>query len=124
MKRIVNFTDLNAWKESHKLAMLIYKHTEVYPRKEVYGLTSQIRRSAVSVSSNISEGFGRRTRKEKTQFYSMSLGSLSELQNQLILSNDIGYIVQKDFRLIFEQTIIVQKLINGLTKSVSKLRNT
>jgi four helix bundle protein len=122
-KKIYNFYDLNTWKEAHKLVLMIYKTVKLFPKAENFILTSQILRAVISVSSNISEGFSRRTRKEKIQFYSTALGSLTEVQNQLFISKDIGYIHQGYFDRIYAQTVIVHKLINGLIKS-AKIHNT
>ncbi len=122
-KKITNFTDLNAWKEAHKLVILVYKIVKNFPKSEAFILIPQILRAVISVSSNIAEGFSRRTRKEKVQFYSTSLGSLTEVQNQLIISRDIGYIEKDDFDKVYYQTIIVHKLINGLIKS-AEIHNT
>ncbi|MDP3696723.1 MAG: four helix bundle protein [Candidatus Taylorbacteria bacterium] len=114
--KIKSFTDLNAWKEAHKLAIMIYKATDNFPSKENFGLTSQMRRSAVSVSSNIAEGFSRATNKDKYQFYSIAQGSLTELQNQLLISKDVGYLEEQNFMNIANQTVTVNKLINGLKR--------
>src|SRR3989338_7264449 len=92
---ILSFTDLRVWQEGHKLVLMVYRETKHFPDEERFGLTSQVRRSAVSVTSNIAEGFGRFSYKEKLQFYHTSLGSLFELQNQLIIARDIGYLSQK-----------------------------
>jgi four helix bundle protein len=116
-KRIQNFTDLNAWKESHALVLMVYELAKIFPREEIFGITNQIRRAAVSITSNLAEGFGRQTYKEKVQFYSISLGSLTELQNQLIISKDIKYLTVEDFIAAENQFIIAQKLICGLIKS-------
>jgi four helix bundle protein len=116
-KRIQNFTDLNAWKESHALVLMVYELAKIFPREEIFGITNQIRRAAVSIISNLAEGFGRQTYKEKVQFYSISLGSLTELQNQLIISKDIKYLTVEDFIAAENQFIIAQKLICGLIKS-------
>ncbi len=121
--KIKNFTDLNACKEAHKLVLMIYKLTDSFPQKEVLSLTSQMRRAAVSVSSNIAEGFSRKTNKDKAQFYTMNQGSLTELQNQLIISRDVKYIDNKTFMQTAEQTVTVNKLINGL-KRIVKIQNT
>src|SRR5574343_682937 len=115
--RIQNFTDLIAWKEGHKLVLIIYKETEIFPNKERYGLTSQMRRAAVSITSNIAEGFSRNSAKEKDRFYNVSLASLVELQNQLIIARDINYLIKEKFSTIADQTITVSKLINGLIKT-------
>ena len=85
-KKIVSFTDLNTWREGHTLVLEIYRKTKKFPKEELFGLTSQMRRSAVSVTSNIAEGFSRRSYKEKTQFYFMAQGSLTELQNKIAFS--------------------------------------
>ena len=119
MQKIQSFTDLNAWKEAHVLVLNIYKETKKFPDDEKFGLTNQMRRSAVSITSNIAEGFSRKGTKEKIQYCYLALGSLAELQNQLVISRDIGYISNTDFRLLAEKSIIVSKLINGLIKSKS-----
>ena len=118
--KIKSFTDLNAWKEGHKLVLMIYKNTDAFPQKEVFVLTNQMRRSVVSITSNIAEGFSRATDKDKVQFYSIAQGSLTELQNQLLIARDVGYIKEEIFREIANQTITVSKLINGL----KRIRNT
>ncbi|MDD5031903.1 MAG: four helix bundle protein [Patescibacteria group bacterium] len=115
--KIHSFTDLNAWKEGHKLILMIYGITKRFPKDELFGLTSQIRRCTVSITSNIAEGFSRQSYKEKIQFYSMALGSVTELQNQLLISRDIGYINKTQFQNIAEQSVKVHKIINGLIKS-------
>jgi len=118
MGKIINFTDLDTWKEAHKLVLLVYKLVENFPKKETYILISQILRAAISITSNIAEGFSRRGKKEKLQFYSVALGSLTELQNQIILARDINYISINQYEEVFRQTIIVQKLIHGLIKGI------
>lgn len=116
--KITSFTDLHAWQEGHKLVLTIYKITRYFPKAEIYGLTNQMQRCVISITSNIAEGFSRSSRKEKIQFYYMSLGSLTELQNQLLISKDLGYIDKVKFDQIAEQTVIVHKLLNGLIKSI------
>jgi four helix bundle protein len=115
-EKITSFTDLIAWKEGHKLVLMIYEITEKFPPKENFGLTSQIRRSAVSITSNIAEGFSRFSAKEKYQFYCISIGSLTELQNQLLIARDVGYLGKEGFTKIANQTITVHKLLCGLKK--------
>lgn len=99
-KKIKSFTDLEAWQEAHKLVLILYKITEEFPKKEIFCLVSQMRRAAISVSSNIAEGFSRNTVGEKCQFYAMALGSLTELQNQLLVARDVKYIDSSEFRKI------------------------
>lgn len=113
---IKNFTDLNAWKEGHKLVLEIYRITQKFPKEEQFGLINQLRRAVVSFTSNIAEGFSRNSYKEKSQFYSMALGSLTEVQNQLIISKDIRYITADEFNQFENQIIIISKITNGLIK--------
>jgi len=115
-EKIKKFTDLNAWKEGHKIVLMIYKTTKDFPKDEMFGLVSQLRRCAVSVTSNIAEGFSRQSYKEKINFYSMALGSLTELQNQCLIARDVGYISQDKFMEIANQSVVVHKLINGLIR--------
>ena len=96
--------------------LLVYKITKTFPREELYDLVSQMRRCAVSITSNIAEGFSRQSYKEKVQFYSMALGSVTELQNQLLVARDVGYLKVSKFHEIANKTVIVHKIINGLVK--------
>lgn len=89
---IKRFTDLVVWQEAHKLLLDIYKASQDFPDKERFGLVSQICRAAVSITSNIAEGFSRYHFKDKVNFYYDARGSLSEVMNQLIISRDLGYI--------------------------------
>lgn len=123
-EKIRSFTDLNAWKEGHQLVLEVYKQSEKFPNDERFCLIDQIRRSVISITSNIAEGFSRFGKNEKRQFYRIALGSLTELQNQLLIARDLGYLTKSDFDRLAELTITVSKLINGLLKSVSKTLNT
>ena|SRR3989344_2337257 len=119
--KIKNFTDLVAWQEAHRLVLDVYKLTEKFPSEEKFGLTNQIRRAVVSVTSNISEGFSRNSAKEKSQFYRISLGSLAEVQNHTIVAKDLKYISSTDLNEAFERIILVNKLLRGLLKSSTYL---
>ncbi len=114
--RIREFTDLKVWQESHRLVLLVYEQTKRFPREEIFGLTSQMRRSAVSVSSNIAEGFGRQGYKEKVQFYYLSQGSLTELKNQFFIARDISYVTLDEFQKLSAQATFVHRLLQGLIK--------
>jgi four helix bundle protein len=114
---IQSFTDLITWKEAHKLVLMIYKITKSFPKEEIYSLMDQMKRCSVSISSNIAEGFSRKSKKEKIQFYHISRGSVTELQNQLLIAKDVDYISKEDFKNIAQQTISVHKLLNGLIKT-------
>jgi len=87
-----SFRDLVVWQEAHKLVLMIYKVTTAFPNAEQYGLTSQIRRAAVSVPANIVEGFHRQSWQEKTRFYNIAEASLEEVKYYLILASDLDYI--------------------------------
>lgn len=119
--KIKSFTDLYTWQEGHKLVIMIYRETEKFPQKEIFGLTNQMRRAVVSITSNVAEGFSRNTTKDKFQFYSIAQGSLTELQNQLIIARDVNYLDSESFKKIANQTIIVNKLLNGLKRIRSSI---
>jgi len=114
--KIKSFTDLIAWREAHKLVLSVYKATKSFPKEEMFCLTSQIRRAVISISSNIAEGFSRNSVKDKCQFYTIALGSLTELQNQLLIGRDLKYLAENDFQNVAQQTVRVSKLISGLKK--------
>ena len=109
--KIRSFTDLDAWREGHRLVIDIYKITREFPKEELFGLTNQLRRAAVSFTSNIAEGFSRNSYKEKLQFYSIALGSLTEVQNQLLVARDVEYITKEDFN---------NNLLPSITTSLGK----
>ncbi len=110
-KNVNNHKDLEVWKKSIELSKNIYIITKNFPKEEIYGITSQIRRSAVSIPSNIAEGAARNHDKEFIQFLYISLGSLAELETQLIISKEIGYLEKIDINL--EE---IRKMILGLIK--------
>ena len=121
--KIRSFTDLDAWREGHTLVIMIYKNTQSFPKEELFAPTSQLRRCAVSITSNIAEGFSRQSYREKVQFYSMALGSLTELQNQLLVAKDVDYLSNATFEEIAAQSIKVHKIINGLIKRAKQIRD-
>lgn len=115
-EKIRSFTDLVAWQKGHGLVLSVYQATSKFPKEEVFGLTNQMRRAAVSITSNIAEGFSRSTNKDKVQFYTMAMGSLTELQNQVMIARDVEYIDQRDYSPLEEKIITVGKLISGLKR--------
>ena len=115
-EKIHSFTQLLAWKEGHGLVISIYQLVEGFPNKEQFGLSNQICRAAVSITSNIAEGFSRTSKKEKAQFYAMAHGSLSEVQNQLLIARDVGCISNDQFQLLATRSILISKLLNGLIR--------
>jgi four helix bundle protein len=119
VQKITSFTQLFSWQKGHALALLVYKLTKLYPKEELFGLVSQMRRCGVSITSNIAEGFSRRSSKEKVQFYYIALGSVTELQNQLLLSRDLGFLSEENFKQASSLSTDVARLING---AISKIR--
>lgn len=105
---------LEAWKNSIDLVVEIYNITKEFPTDEQYGIINQIRRSAVSIPSNIAEGCARQTAKETNQFLHISLGSLAELETQLIISTELNYV--KNIDEVFDKLALIRGLIFGLIK--------
>ena len=110
--------DLDVWKKSVSLVTSIYEVTKAFPKDEMYGITNQIRRSAVSIPSNIAEGSARQGDKEFAHFLYISLGSLSELETQLIIANNLKYLTITDYELTIEQLEEIRKMLLGLIKYV------
>jgi len=108
---MLSFYELNFWKRSHELCLKIYNITRDFPKPEVYGVTSQIRRSSSSVPTNIAEGCGRRSKKEFGYFLNIACGSLSEVEYQLILSKDLNYISEEISKLLINEVIEIRKMI-------------
>ncbi len=113
-----NHKDLEVWKKSIDLVKDIYKTTQSFPKEEIYGLTNQIRRASVSISSNIAEGAARHHKNEFKQFLYISLGSLSELETQLIISKEINFINAEKFDYLENYLIMIRKMLLGLIKSI------
>jgi len=119
--KINKFTDLEVWKEAHKLTLVIYQITNNFPKSELYGLTSQLRRAAVSIESCIAEGFSRYHYKDRLRFYYDARGSISEVQSQLITAKDLKFIKEKQFDDIFNQTEKTGIILGGLIRSTENL---
>ncbi len=111
-----SYKDLIVWQKSIDLVSKIYEITENFPKHELFGLTSQIRRSAVSIPSNIAEGFNRKHRKEFAQFISIAFGSGAELETQILVAKSLKFLKDSDF-------IIVDKTLNEIMKMLNKLRS-
>ena len=119
--KITKFTDLIVWQQSHKLVLSVYQVTKQFPREEIFGLTSQMRRAAVSVTSNIAEGFARKSKKEKSQFYTIARGSLVELESQLLVSRDILYLTAEAFEKIYAELVSAHQLLNAFINKTNNL---
>jgi four helix bundle protein len=114
--KIKNFKDLKIWQKSMELAKVIYQATNSFPAKETYGIISQMRRSAVSVPSNIAEGFMRRHNKEFKQFLYIAIGSLAELETQVLLSEELGFLKKDNNKDIQADINELNKMIMSLIK--------
>jgi len=114
------YTELEVWKTARFFASYIYKLTAKFPKEETYGITSQIRRCAVSVPSNIAEGSGRQHPKETIQFLAIARGSLYELETQLYVSFDINFISEVQLNESITQIEVLGKLINGYIRYLNK----
>lgn len=114
------FENLNAWKESRKLVVSVYQLLDGFPKIEKYVLCDQIRRSIVSVPSNLAEGSGRISIKEQLHFYEIAYGSLMEAYNQLILAADLNYIEEVSLNDLRPQIDSVARMLNGLRSSLLK----
>jgi four helix bundle protein len=117
-ERLVSFQDVEVWRKSHKLVLSVYEVTKSFPADEKFGLTSQMRRAAVSVPANIAEGFKRQGIKDKLKFYNIAEGSLEELKYYFILALDLDYLKENKALLLDAEQISRQ--MNGLIASTRR----
>lgn len=115
--RIFSFEKLIAWQKGRELAILIYKTTKLFPKDETFGMISQMRRCSISIASNLAEGSGRNSMKDKARFSEIAFSSSLELLNQVILSNDFEYIDENQYTILREKITEVNMLFDGLHKS-------
>jgi four helix bundle protein len=113
-----DFKKLKVWQRSHQLVLDIYKSTEKFPKIELYGLTSQIRRSAVSIPSNIAEGCGKEGQAEFARYLRIAMGSANELEYQLILSHDLQYLTAEVFETLIDEVNQLKKMLVTLVKRI------
>ena len=115
---MTGYEKLDVWQKSISLVTEIYTLAKLLPKEEIYALSDQIRRSAVSIPSNIAEGSSRNSKKEFIQFLYISLGSLCELETQILIAKNIGYI--QDITIIQTKTLQIKKMLNALITSIKK----
>lgn len=118
--RIFSFEKLIVWQKARQLSIKIYKSTKHFPSEEKFGITSQMRRASISISSNIAEGSGRHSSKEKARFTEIAYGSTLELLNQYILSNDLEFLVDEIYQEIREDISEIAAMLDGLYKTQIK----
>ncbi len=116
MATVKSFEDLSVWKDARTFTNKIYLLTKKFPNEELYGLTSQIRRAAVSIMSNIAEGFDRYSTKEFINFLIISRGSISEVQNDLFIAIDLKYINEEEFQQMYKYSKELARQVNGFIK--------
>jgi four helix bundle protein len=115
-----SYRDLIAYQKAYQLTLDIYKCTKAFPKEELFGIVSQMRRSAVSIPCNISEGYCRNHRKEYVQFLNIAFGSCGELETLLSLSKDLGYLSQSEFEKLYGSRAEVSRLLWKLSQSLKK----
>ena len=113
-----NYKELNVWQKSYELCLKIYRITAKFPNEEKYGLTSQIRRSAVSIPSNIAEGYGRKTTVDYIRMLYISYGSVCELETQILLAGDLGFIEKGELSAAKKDIAEIERMLKALIKSL------
>jgi four helix bundle protein len=115
-----NYRDLQVWKKTHDLTLELYRVSQRFPREEIYGITGQMRRAAVSIGANLAEGCGRRTSAELARFVRIAMGSASELDYHLLLSRDLGFMTDDDFASVSATLTEVRKMLTSFLQSVEE----
>jgi len=115
MEKTKKFTELIVWQKAHQFVLAIYKETQKFPKEEIYGLTSQLRRAAVSVAANIAEGYRKRGPKDKVRFLNISEGSLEECHYYLILAKDLNY---ADTEIFIDMKEEIGRLLTSYSKAI------
>ena len=113
-----DFKQLKVWEKAHQFTLLVYKITNNFPGDERYGLTSQIRRAAASIPTNIAEGYGRSGQSERSHFLNIAIGSASEVEYQLILAKDLGYIYETQHCQCNENILEIRKMLISLYNKI------
>lgn len=116
METSKKFTELVVWQKAHQFVLNSYKLTSRFPKEEIYGLTSQLRRAAVSIAANIAEGFGKKGKKDKVRYFNISQGSIEECKYYLILARDLGYPFEEQMEIHLEE---VSKLANSYSRAIN-----
>ena len=113
-----NFKDLKVWDKAHKLALKVYEITKDFPKEEIYGLISQMRRAAVSIPTNIAEGCGRNSDAELARFLEIAMGSASELEYLLLLSKELNFLSDKLYTAMISETTEIKQMLATFIKKV------
>jgi four helix bundle protein len=117
-----DFRSLRVWEKAHILTLAIYKSTEEFPKQELYALTNQIQRAAVSVPANIAEGCGKDSDAELKRYFSIAMGSSSELEYMLLLSRDLGYLQEAAYQTMQNDLVEIRKVLNAFIQRLKTNR--
>ncbi|MBM3123992.1 MAG: four helix bundle protein [Chloroflexi bacterium] len=117
-----DFRTLKVWEKAHALALEIYRTTGAFPKQELYALTSQVQRAAVSIPTNIAEGCGKDSRLEIKRFFQIAMGSASELEYLLLLVHDLSYLPGNDYRNLHDKLVEVRKMLNAYIQRLKASR--
>jgi four helix bundle protein len=117
------FRDIKVWQKAMNFVTNSYKNTRSFPQEEMFGLTSQMRRSAVSIPSNIAEGFGRKSTNEFIRFLQISMGSLFELQTQFEISKNLGYLSESEYDELFADSREIEVMLSSFIRSIKQNKN-
>jgi four helix bundle protein len=118
-----NFRALKVWEKSHRLVLAVYRATGTFPREETYGLTAQLRRCCASIPANVAEGCGRGSDAELGRFMLIAMGSASELEYNLLLARDLGYLGSHDYQELSQKTGEIKRLLSTLITRVRSANN-
>jgi four helix bundle protein len=119
-----DFKELKVWQKAHALALGIYEETKKFPKEEIYGLTSQMRRASVSIGANIAEGCGRRSDAEFVRFLQIARGSAAELEQHLLLARDLKIMPEQQHKVLETQILEVQRMMSALVNSIKETEST
>jgi four helix bundle protein len=120
MGKMEDFKDLKVWAKAHQLTLAIYRSTRTFPKDEMYGLTSQIRRASASIGANIAEGCGRRSDPEMKRFVQIARGSANELEYHLLLARDLHYLAVEEFTVLEATLLEIQRMLTALTQRLGR----
>jgi four helix bundle protein len=115
---VISYRDLKVWQQAMALTKAVYEVTARFPKQEIYGLSSQVQRAAVSIPSNIAEGHARESPRDFARYISIAMGSAAELETQLMLAQELGYATQEDVSKLLESSAEVGRMLRGLQRSL------
>ena len=115
-----DYKKLKVWERAHRLTLEIYKATNKFPKSEIYGLTSQMRSSSASIPTNIAEGTGRNSQAEFCRFLHISMGSAHEVEYQMLLARDLGFITEEIYTILHDEIIEIQRMLSTLIQKVNQ----